>query len=264
MLAQKIFALILADLFLHLLVNFRAELQDFQLLGQFTDQNLQPLAHARRLDQFLAQERGKRRQHAGDEIGKLAGILDAHGLGLQIVGELWRVAHNFAEQVQRVALQGLQFRVHFTDNVRLGLHLCLQEWPQAHHVDNLNPLQPFEKDHYVAVRHFYRFVHTRQRSHLMEVGGSGVFNPRIELGNHPQQFVLALQRTYQCQRAFPSHGQRQHSARKEHRIAYWQDCQKLWHRKPFLSHILPSLSRRLHRAPSLEIRCGLGINVAQQ
>ena len=111
LLAQQIFALVLAHLLLNLFVNLRAQLQNFQFLGQFANQRFQPLAHVRRLDQFLANHRGKRRQRAGDEVRQAAGIVDVHRHGLQIVGKLRRMAHHIAEQFLRVALQRFQLGI---------------------------------------------------------------------------------------------------------------------------------------------------------
>ena len=54
LLAQQVLALILAHLLLHLFVNFRAQLQHFQLFREFTNQRFEPLPHARSFEQFLA------------------------------------------------------------------------------------------------------------------------------------------------------------------------------------------------------------------
>src|SRR5438445_114795 len=81
------------------------------------------------------------------------------------------------------------------------------------------------------------------------VGGRRVFNPRIQLGDHAQQLLFTLQGTYKRQRALPPHRQRQHGARKEHRVADRQDWQNLRYRKFFLSHVFPSLPGWLPRAP---------------
>src|SRR5690349_19111043 len=104
LLAKEILALVLADLFLNLFVDLRAQLENFQLLGEFTDQRFQAFADVGSFEKFLAQQRGKRRQRAGDKIRQAAGIVDVHRDGLQVVGELRRMAHHVAEQVLRVAL----------------------------------------------------------------------------------------------------------------------------------------------------------------
>ena len=46
LLTQQVLALVLAHLFLHLLVDFRAQLQNLEFLREFADQRFQPLAHA--------------------------------------------------------------------------------------------------------------------------------------------------------------------------------------------------------------------------
>ena len=139
------------------------------------------------------------------------------------------MAHHLSEQVERVALQRFQFCVHFTDNVRLGLDLRLQERPEVQQLNNLNPLEAFEEDHDVAIGHLHRFMHPGERTYFMQVSGSGVFNPRVQLGHHTQNFFLALQGSNKGQGALPPYRQRQHGARKEHRITNRQDRQNLWH-----------------------------------
>ena len=76
LLAQKILALVLADLLLNLLVDLAAEFEHFHFLGEFADQRFQALAHIGSLDQLLAQQRGQTGQGAGDEVGQTAGIVN--------------------------------------------------------------------------------------------------------------------------------------------------------------------------------------------
>ena len=107
--AQQVFALVLADLFLNLLVDLAAEFENFQFLGEFADQHFQALAHVGSFDQLLAQQRGEAGQGAGNEVGEAAGIVDVHRDVLQIVGELRRMTYDIAEQILRVALQSFEF-----------------------------------------------------------------------------------------------------------------------------------------------------------
>jgi hypothetical protein len=57
LLAQQVFALVLAYLLLNLLINFAAQFEDFEFLRQLADQNLEALAHVGGFNQFLAQQR---------------------------------------------------------------------------------------------------------------------------------------------------------------------------------------------------------------
>jgi hypothetical protein len=52
----------------------------------------------------------------------------------------------------------------------------------------------------------------------MEIGADWVFNARIELRNHAQNFLFALQRVEERKRALPSNGQWHDCARKKNRV----------------------------------------------
>ena len=62
LLAQQVFALALADLLLHLLLDLVAQFEHFELLRELADQGLQALADVGGFQQFLPQQRRKRRQ----------------------------------------------------------------------------------------------------------------------------------------------------------------------------------------------------------
>ncbi len=120
-------------------------------------------------------------------------MIDVHGCGLQIVGKLRRVAHHVAEKILRIALQRFQLRIRFADDVRLRLHAGLQKWTYADQFEHLNALQTFQKNDHVAIRHFYGLMHLGERSEFMEVGGRGILDSRIELRDHAQQLLVAMQ-----------------------------------------------------------------------
>jgi len=76
LLAQQIFALVLAHLLLNLFVDLGTQLQNFQLLGKLANQRLQPFANAGSLDQLLA-------EHVDNE-GKVPAIKSANRPGSSI------------------------------------------------------------------------------------------------------------------------------------------------------------------------------------
>ena len=247
--AQQIFTLILADLFLHLVVNFRAKLQHFELFGKFANQRLQAPPHARRLNQFLSQECGKRWERAGDEIRQPAGVVDVHCRRLQIVGKLRRVAHHVAEEFLRIPFQRFKLRVGLAENIRLRLYLGAKVRPQTDQVHDLDTLESFQENHHIPVRHFDGLMHSCERAHFVKVRRSRIFNSRIELRDYAQHFFLALQGTYQRQRTLPAHSQRQDSARKQDGVANRQDRKDLWHHKFLFSHHGPHVPARRELPP---------------
>ncbi len=69
------------------------------------------------------------------------------------------MAHHVAEQLLRIALQRFEFGIRFTDDVRFHLHAGPQKGAQADQLKYLDALEAFQKNHYIAVRHFYGLVH---------------------------------------------------------------------------------------------------------
>ena len=97
LLAQEVFALVLADLGLHLRLNFRAELEHFQLFDQDAVQVVHPRADVERLEHLLLHGGADGRQARGDEVREPAGLGDVHGQRLEIVGEQRRQRDDLLE-----------------------------------------------------------------------------------------------------------------------------------------------------------------------
>src|SRR6267142_2187020 len=81
--------------------------------------------------------------------------------------------HHIAKQLLRIALQSFQLGVHFADDVRLRLDPSLHKRSQRDQVCNLHPLQTFQKNDHIAIRHFYGLVYFGHGSDLMQVRGGG-------------------------------------------------------------------------------------------
>ena len=193
LLAQQIFTLVLADLLLNLLVNLRAELENLEFLREFADQRFEPLAHVRRLDQFLTNQCRKRRQRARDEVREAAWIVDRRCDRSQVIGKLRRVAHHIAEQILRIALQRFEFGIRLTADIRLSLDARPKIRPQRNQFGDLDALKPFQKNHHIAVRHFYGLMYFGQRSRPYE----GPLPPGLPPADqaerpHPAAFPLRL------------------------------------------------------------------------
>ncbi len=96
-------------------------------------------------------------------------------------------------------MQCFELVVLVAQDVRHRFDQCSQERLQAQQVVYLEPLQPFEKNHYVAVGHFHGLVHFGEGPDLVQIRRRRIFHARIMLGYHAQDFVLALQRIDQRQ-----------------------------------------------------------------
>ena len=111
LLAEEVLALVLADLRLHLRLDLRSELEDFELLDQQPVQRVHPRADVERLEHLLLDRRADGRQARGDEVGELAGIGDVRRQRLQIVGQQRRQRDDLLEVALDVALQRVDFEV---------------------------------------------------------------------------------------------------------------------------------------------------------
>ncbi len=97
LLAQEVLALVLADLGLHLRLDLRTELEDFELLDQDAVQVVHPRADVERLQHLLLDGRADGRQARRDEVGQPAGLGDVHRERLQVVREQRRERHDLLE-----------------------------------------------------------------------------------------------------------------------------------------------------------------------
>jgi hypothetical protein len=87
LLAQEVLALVLADLGLHLRLNLGPELEHLELLDQDPIERVHARAHIERLEHFLFDRSGNRREARRDEIGEPPWLRDVRRERLQIVGQ---------------------------------------------------------------------------------------------------------------------------------------------------------------------------------
>ncbi len=57
----------------------------------------------------------------------------------------------------------------------------------------MNALEAFQEDDHIAVRHFYGLMHLGQGPEFVEVRGRGILDSRIELRDHSQKLLVAVQ-----------------------------------------------------------------------
>ena len=111
LLAQEVLALVLADLRLHLRLDPRPELEDFQLLDEDPVERVHARADVELRQDLLLHRRADRRQAGRDEVGELAGIGDVRRQRLQVVGEQRRERDDLLEVALDVALQRVDLEV---------------------------------------------------------------------------------------------------------------------------------------------------------
>jgi len=115
------------------------------------------------------------------------------------------VADHIAEEILRITLQRFQFRVSFIIQVRLRLDARPQIRTQADQIDHLDPLQTFQEDDHVAVRHLHGLMNLRQGANFVQIGGGGIFYARVELRDYTEQLFITHEGVDQRERALAPH-----------------------------------------------------------
>ncbi len=182
LLAQQILALALADLLLHLLLNFVAQLEHLELFRELADQSLQAPAYVGGFEQFLAQQRGERRQIGRDEVGQPHRLVDIQRNGLQIVGELRRPRHHVPEKFASVALERGQFGIASAHHVLDRFDPCAHERLQSNQRHEANPCNSLDKNDQVAVRQLDRLVELGHRADAVQIHIGRILHSRDRVG----------------------------------------------------------------------------------
>ena len=112
LLAQEVFALVLADLRLDLGLDLRAQLEHFGFLDQEPVQQIEARAHVDGFEHLLLHRRAQRRKARRDEVGEPARLGNVHRQRLQIVGQQRRQRDDMLEvgfdvPLQRVDLESI-------------------------------------------------------------------------------------------------------------------------------------------------------------
>ena len=103
------------------------------------------------------------------------------------------MTHHIPEQILRVALQSLEFVVLLSQDVWLGGYRRAEERAKPQKLNDMKSLQTFQEHHHIAIRHLYGLMDLCQCSYLMQIGRSGILDPRIKLGYDAQQLFVACQ-----------------------------------------------------------------------
>ena len=227
--AQEVFALVLADLGLHLRLDLRSKFQDFQFLDQQPVEQVHARAHVERVEHFLLRGRGDGRQARDDEVGELAGLGDVHRERLQVVGQQRRQRHHLLEVRLDVALQRVDFEAVFVagDFFRFldfgqQIRLARRELLQRH------ARQALDDQAQAAVGQLEHLVDVRGRADAIEIFLGGLFDRRITLGEDGDQLGAVHRLVDEAHRCLPRDRERHERIRKEHRVSERKDRQLGW------------------------------------
>ena len=189
LLAQEVLALVLADLRLHLRLNLRAELEDFELLDEEAVERVHPRADVQRLEHLLLDRGADGRQARGDEVGELSRIGDVAGERLEIVGQQRRQRDDLLEIALDVALQRVDFQVIFVAEHLVGHRDHRAEVGTGlHHAIEADARQALDNQPEAAVGQLEHLVDMRGRADRIEVLLQGLLDGRLFLredANHP-------------------------------------------------------------------------------
>jgi hypothetical protein len=154
------------------------------------------------------------------------------------------VTYNVAEEVLRIALQSFEFGVLVTREIGLGSNRGTQVRTETQEFIDANALQAFEEDYNVAVGHLDGLVDLGERADFVEVRGSRIFDPWIQLGDNAQKLIVARERIDQGERALTANSERQNCSREENRIPNGQDRKSIWNKVLFISHVFSPKAKR--------------------
>ena len=189
LLAEEILPLVLANLRLHLRLDLRSELEDFELFDQQPVEHVHPGADVEHLENFLLDAGTDGREARSNEIGELAGIGDVPRQRLQIVGEQRRQRHDLLEVALDVALERINLEVILIaqDFVCHG-HCSLEVRPRLHDPVETHAGQALHDQPEAPVGELEHLVDVRRRADGIQVVLSGLLDRRFTLrehANHP-------------------------------------------------------------------------------
>ncbi len=231
LLAQQVLPLRLGHLRLHLGLDLRAQLQDLGLLGQRRYQLLQARLDVQRLQQFLLERQGQRRQGAGHQVRHRGrGLGGGHHVA-QLVGQGRGQGDHLLEERRGAADQGLGL------DVLPGRRRFLQQLdarPQVgrllHQLHDAKPPQPLDHETQGAVWLLQDAVHHAEGSDGVEPLGPRRFLAGITLHDGGHQAAALRRLIDEAHRRRTPRRQRRHAVGKDHRRAQGQHGQDVRHR----------------------------------
>jgi len=174
---------------------------------------------------------------------------------LQIVGKLRRVAHNIAEEVLRVALQGLKFGVFFTGEIGLGSHRGAEERTEAQQFVDAECAAGLPGTPTTLPLGIFTVLWTLARvPTLWRSAAAGSSIRGSNWATNAQKRIVARERVYEGERALTAYGERQNRPREENGIPDGQDCESIWNEMFFYQPCFP-LTRSGRKNRFGRIRC---------
>jgi hypothetical protein len=251
LLAQEVFALVLADFRLHLRLDLGSQLEDLELLDQDPVEQVHAGADVQRVEDLLLHLSRQRRQARDDEVRQLARLGDVQRQRLQIVRQQRRQRHDLLEAGLDVALQGVDLEA-VLGPVDLGRFLDLGEQVGAQRGQPLqpHPRQPLDDQPQAAVGQLEHLVDVGGRPDVVEVGFSRLLDGGVTLGEDRDEAAAGHRFVDQANRRLPRDGERHERVGEQHRVAQRQHGQGVGDERTFRARNLFGLEAvgfRAHR-----------------
>ena len=217
LLAQDVLALALLELVLHLLLDLRAHLEDFDLPADVRRQLAQALLDRQRLEQLLLAGRGHVRQ-----ARRVGGVEQRHA---QLVGGDRHQGEHLLDLGEQVLGERLQLdrrlrhlgqHFHVGHEVRIGLH-------RARHAD---ALQAVDQDPDRAVGELEQPADHRRGPHPVQVLVLWVLDRRVLLGHQTDDAMAHHHLVDELQRVGPPDRQRHRHGGEDYGVLEGQDRQR--------------------------------------
>ena len=249
LLAQEPFALALVHLRLHLGLDARPDLHQFELAGQDLREHAQPLGHVALLEQGLLLL-GLDAQRAGDQVRELGRIVEVGHRHQQLLGQIGQLLDDAREGALHVAMERLQLRGG-TDDVGGFLEARDEVRLRGDELLEVHPLRAVHEDAQRSVGHLEHARHHAGDSHAIQVVRAGLLGLGVLGGDHHQHAAAGQHVVDQRHGALLPDGQRRECLRERDGLAQRQHGQGLRHAGAHLGgHHLPLAGGDVDAHPS--------------
>ena len=226
LLAEEVLALVLPDFGLHLRLNFRSELQYFQLLDEDAIQIVHPRADVERFEHFLLDGGRNRRQRRGNEVGEPSRLGDVHRERLQIVREERRQRHDLLEVRLDVPRQRVDFEpVGVLEILVRGADPRTQVRLGGDNLLELQPGQTLDDQAEASIGKLEHLVNVRGGADGVQIVLPRLFDGGVTLGEHRDQLAVPNRIVDEPDGALAGHGERHERIREEDGISKRQNRQ---------------------------------------
>ncbi len=226
LLAQEVFALVLANLRLDLRLDARPELEHLELLDQDPVQAVHPRADVERLEHLLLDGGGDSRQAGRNEIGQPTWLRYVGRQRLQIVGQQRRQRHHLLEVRLDVAQQRVDLEVvGVVDGFDGRRDASLQIRTRLRHTVEGQARQSLDNQPQAAVGQLEHLVDVAGGTDAVQIRLLRLLHRGIALGKDANQLARGYGFVNQPDGAFPRHRERHERIREKHGVPQRQNRQ---------------------------------------